>query len=514
MLIRTFDLNKRIVRASTNLLAVSIACASASLAYPQEMDNLGPADILPLIFTPLEDPHKFQRRTGPIAKVDDKHAEEDLDLALDNFFYALDDLIQSASRHSETQAKSESHFVQLVMPNNVVATLHQPTKAINLPPTSVAENSDNDSVFDNFALASQLNFAVAHNSNIYTTRDNEVSDQIANFRGMASLESKTRKNSLKFDAGVIAASYLENTDDNYIDFNANASYTTLFSLRSKLFAGLNYSSNHEERGSGITEDTTALSLSEPIEFDSTVARALYEKGTNQTRSRLSIDARKNWIRTKNFQDIEAVRQRDRDINAIVGTAFYNLSQRMSVLVELRHQDISYLNNPSTSSADSTQTRYAIGAEWLATRKTAGSVRIGIQDKDFDDLGNDDFQGLSWDAIVEWAPAPRTEMIFETSADITESEGFGVSREGKDYKITWKQRWSPRINSTASTQYSTTDYQQDTREDDLTLLNAELTYSLGTKTDASIKMTYIDNHSNITEFSFDRALIQLGLELEL
>lgn len=471
------------------------------------------------------------------------YKQQDLDLALENFFYALEDLIQSASRYSEEDTNQETYFAQVQFPAQVMTALNttpatpaatdratavasatpaNTAAPASLPPTTAEAEPDSLFAFiEDFNFKTNVGAVIEHNDNIYTTRTNPRTDVIARTHINTTAESGSRKKAIKFEGDIETGNYNDNPDNNYVDWSGTASYSTLLSQRSKAFVGAGYFYHHEEKGEGSTDgdDDGLLSLAEPVEFESWVARGIYERGTKQTRARLLADAKIDQLRTTNFQDIPAIKGRDRDINSIIGTAFYNWSQRLSYLIELRHLDIEYVNSNGENSLDSTQTRYAVGTEWLATRKTAGSVRIGIQEKDFDNNPARNNTSLSWEAIVEWAPIPRSEIILETIQDTEESDGFGTARDRTDYKLTWKQKWTPRLDSRTSLQHGTTDFrgtdfEGQLRRDELTLVHAELTYSLNTSTSASLKLTYIDNSSNVTEYSFDRSQIQLGLDMEL
>jgi len=571
--------NSQGLRSGSALIAVSLACSSLAHADLPSDSSIGLTGLMPQVFSRIDyvtnvpqietriasnspvsgtrlqqfnfiqpigaqaNKHlKNKRVNQQIARnpvqpkkqiTNEEYASQDLDLALENFFYALEDLIQSASRNTEiNNAKQDDTYVaQVQFPVNVmtsqstapiqsVPAVQSTSTAVaqtTLPPTRTSVDEVKPSIFaflDSFKLTSNLSENIEFNDNIFTTRENTQSDLISRTTAKGVLESRTRKSALKFEGDLNAGVYKNNPDDNYIDYSTTGSYSTLLSQRSKAFVGLGYFKHHEDRGEGSTDGAVGTSLAEPVEFESLVARGIYERGTKRTRARLVADAKIDQLRTSNFQDVSAIRDRDRDITAIVGTAFYNWSQRMSFLVELRHQDIEYVSSTDTDSLNSTQTRYAVGAEWLATRKTAGSIRVGLQDKNFETRTEADQSNVSWDAVVEWTPRPRTEVIFETLSDTEESDGFGTARDRTDYKVTWKQKWTPRISSSTALQAGETEYQEEMRTDKLSLINAELNYSINASSNASIKLTYLDNSSNVTEFNFDRSQIQVGLDMEL
>lgn len=579
----TNNLNFQGLRSSSLAVAVGLVCSSPSLADSTKTGHASLAQLLPDVFSridyvatqptieriqvaeyayndslqqfnfiqPLDRSDNASRTStyrqavstpapsadeAQLTDSDKQYANEDLDLALENFFYALEDLIQSASRHADINTDKENTYIaQVQFPVNVMTSLStaNPATVSSAPPTAVASTTNApvtlppartsvDSVkpsafafLDSFKFSSQLKTDVEFNDNIYTTRANRESDFVSRNYAKGTLESRTRKSALKFEGDIHAGIYKDHSEDNYFDYSATASYSTLLSERSKAFAGLGYFIHHEDRGEGSTDGDLGTSLGQPVEFESYVARGIYERGTKRTRGRLVADAKLDQLRAKNFREIDAIRGRDRDITALVGTAFYNWSQRVSFLVEMRHQDISYVNTASNiNSLDSTQTRYAFGAEWLATRKTAGSVRVGLQEKDFNSGENTDFRNLSWEAVIDWTPRPRTEIIFETLSDTEESDGFGSARDRTDYKISWKQKWTPRISSTAYLQAGETDFREQERRDNTSIANAAISYSINSSTNASVKLTYLDNSSTLDEFDFDRTQIQVGLDMEL
>ena len=52
------------------------------------------------------------------------------------------------------------------------------------------------------------------------------------------------------------------------------------------------------------------------------------------------------------------------------------------------------------------------------------------------------------------------------------------------------------------------------EDNINYIDTQLTYSLSSKAAAMLKLTYIDNSSNVVEYGFERSQIQLGVNLQL
>lgn len=548
-------------------LAAGLVCSVPSLAIPLSELPVNPTQLLPQTFTRIEyvnventpssaavstlskapeslgqigffrplaesNPQVIASSPAPVKRSPEpntEYAKQDLDLALENFFYALEDLIQSAARYEEADplAGSNVYAAQVQFPAQVMASYGTTDRASNavvgaaenstLPAAATTTNASTGTglaFLDSFNYTTKLSAQIEHNDNIYTTRNSPIEDQILRTNVNSVAESRSRKSALKFEGDLNTGNYYANPSNNYVDWSLTGSYSALISQRSKAFGGLGYFYHHEDAGEGSTDGDLDFSIGEPVEFESWVARGIYERGTKQTRARLVADTKLDLLRTTNFQDIPAIKARDRDIASITGTAFYNWSQRSSYLFELRHQDISYVNALEGNNLDSTQTRYAIGTEWLATRQTAGSIRVGIQDKNYNNQPSADTRNISWEAIVEWAPKPRTQMVFETVQDIEESDGFGTARDRTDFKITWKQKWTPRMDSQTSVQYGITGFEQETREDELSLFNAELNYSLTSSTLASLKLTYIDNSSNVAEFGFDRSQIQFGLNMDL
>jgi hypothetical protein len=523
------------------LFAAGIGCALPSMAQTP-LTKQTPMSLLPEVFTRLD----YVTDTGVIRSETEQspamstpetndseiaYAEEDLELALENFFYALEDLVQSASRYeASVPSRQNNYYTHVQFPAQVMNSLANRSSSDRATNTVAAAATTGDTTLppirarqqDNTASGSLAEFELSgntqvnleHNDNIYTTRTNTQSDQILTISLNGIAESRSRTRAIKFEGSADKGNYNLNPDNNFTDWSATSSYSTLLGSRSKGFLGLGYFYHHEEKGEGSTDGNQAFSIDEPIEFESWVTRGIYELGSQQARTRFVADGKLDVLRTTNFRDTPEIIARDRDIASFIGTAYYKRTRRLSYLTELRHMDISYVNALNNNSLDSTQTRLALGAEWLATRKTAGSFRVGLQEKQYDNPTNQDTSRVSWEAVVEWAPKPRTEIVLETIQDTEESDGFGAARDRTDFKVTWSQRWTPRIDTSTSLQYGTTDFQESQREDQLNLFDTELTYSFSTRAAASLKLTYIDNSSNVVEYGFERSQIQLGVNLEL
>jgi hypothetical protein len=519
--------------------AAGLGCALPSLAQPDQTGHT-PMSLLPEVFTRLDyvtDARVVQAETRKEPALSEpqpdeseaSYAQEDLDLALENFFYALEDLVESASRYeASVPSNPNSYFTHVQFPAQVMSSLADRTssdRATNtmvttsqegttLPPVRARQQNQGSVGLAEFEFSGVTRVNMEHNDNIYTTRTDALSDQILTTSISGVAESRSRTRAIKFEGNIDNGNYNHNADNNFTDWSATSSYSTLLGPRSKGFAGFGYFSHHEEKGVGSTAGNQVSIIDEPIKFESWVTRGIYELGSQQARTRFVADGKLDVLRTTNFQDIPEIKSRDRDIASFVGTAYYKSTRRLSYLTELRYMDISYVNALDNNSLDSAQTRLALGAEWLATRKTAGSLRFGLQEKQYNNPGIKDTSRISWEAVVEWAPRPRTEIVLESIQDTEESDGFGAARDRTDYKITWSQKWTPRIDTSASLQYGTTDFQESVREDQLNLFDTELTYSLSNRAAATLKLTYIDNSSNVVEYGFERSQIQLGVNLEL
>ena len=397
-------------------------------------------------------------------------ANADLDLAIENFFYALEDLVQSAARHSDVAGveldEQGTYVIQVQFPADVMYAANtrlgdsdtsgalaqnQPVtvprdNTHTLPGSAKTEGSDPSlyAFLKDFKYKGSGSIAVEHNDNLLVSTTNKISEQVTVANLSGSMESRNRKSSLRFEGGVNAGYHRTSREDDYFDYSTKASYSTLLGDRSKAFIGVGHFKHHENRGQTDNLNGMSSVLSAPIEFESTVVRGVFEQGTRRTRLRFTADATLDRLRAENFRDLDGINSRDRDVQTLVGTAFLNWSQRMSLLLEVRHQEAKYPNDFNGRSLDSSQSRLAVGAEWLATRKTAGSVRIGYQGKGFDDGQNEDASAVSWQTIIEWTPRPRTEFVFESQRDFLESDGFGSTRDSTAYKVSWNQKWTPRV----------------------------------------------------------------------
>ncbi|MFX4227649.1 MAG: hypothetical protein ACFHHU_07115 [Porticoccaceae bacterium] len=115
------------------IFAAGIGCALPSMAQTDGTEEPTPMSLLPQVFTRIDylsvastnDKETEQTSTSPLPAGNDvEYAEQDLDLALENFFYALEDLMQSASRYEASVETGEhNYFAQVQFPVQVMSSL-------------------------------------------------------------------------------------------------------------------------------------------------------------------------------------------------------------------------------------------------------------------------------------------------------------------------------------------------------------------------------------------------------
>jgi hypothetical protein len=140
---------------------------------------------------------------------------------------------------------------------------------------------------------------------------------------------------------------------------------------------------------------------------------------------------------------------------------------MSLFAEGRYKTIDYRE----VSRDSDQVRWAVGAEIQFRKRLTGTIRFGIEDKEFD-VGdsNDDYSDNVWDASLTWHPKQNTMLKFETAKLLSEVEEIGeiqdnVFVEQKHIGIDWIQEWTPKLTTQLTARLHNDDFQGIRREDE-------------------------------------------------
>lgn len=367
------------------------------------------------------------------------------------------------------------------------------------------------------AITPTTGFETRYRDNIYLQENNTTDSWIFLARPAVTAALQDRENRYELGYQGEAAWYQESSNDNdndYFDNTFSGNAHMEFSERRilKLFAS--WAALHEERGTGLTEGVVGQAIDENVEYDQTDVGGSFQFGAASA-ARLQFRADYMDREYQNFKDL--TRTRDRDETTVGSTFFYPVAPKTDLLVDLAYKDIGY-PNPFDDDAplDSEETSLMAGAEWEMTPNLKSGARVGYIDKNFDDSGRQDWNGVGWTVDLWMRPRVHDTVEVQTGRrpEETTREGNFVNRW--DVSAAWTHQWSDRVYTRLGALYGQDEYEDalNGREDDIYNASLRTGYQFRRWANVYASYSYDEKDSNINSLSYEDNTFIIGVDLSL
>ena len=361
-----------------------------------------------------------------------------------------------------------------------------------------------------------LKVSQGYDDNIEETPDNEESSNVTKVAPTFLLRAQERANRYQVRYTPTFQRYSHDSDDNRVNHFATATSRLILDARNRVNLGLNARRNQatlSETNRDFNEDEG--DINERYTLDGT-----YTFGARGAKGQLEIDGAYVWNRYSNNLTSGSNNQSEEYNSPRAGATFlWRVAPRTQLLVEGRYADFDYTWSEST--LDSTNVSALVGARWQATAKTSGSLRVGREDKDFDDAGKDDTDANRWEAQVNWRPAAHSRVRLKTANALEEGsqvEGAGENTiEQTSYNLRWDYDWDGQVSSNVGYRFRDKDYiggGNDGRNDELHTVSVGVSYSFRRWLDFGFETRFKDNDSNQDAQRYDRNTYFLTATLSL
>jgi hypothetical protein len=362
----------------------------------------------------------------------------------------------------------------------------------------------------------EVDLEITHDDNIFRTKLAEESDLIVGLLPTIRLVNENAKRTLSFEYGAESATYRDSDDDDYVSQHFDFEGVSNFGEENKLSFLAGYEIGNEERGTGSSEGAINVGLGVvdgPTEFDDLTAGLLYEYGGDNTRSDFEVGIDYSDLEFKDFVAVNA--GRDRKTTAIFSTYDYKIATTTAIFLTVEYKDFDYSSVSATQGfeLDNTQTTAQIGVKWDVTKLIKGRAGVGVTSKEVDATG-DDVSTSSWDVGIEWTPSANDLVVIETSREPNESTNVGLFLDVTSWNVSWQHMMSRHWGFDLYTDNSNTEFEADTREDDLSVVGASINYYFTKSVELDLAFESQELESNQSRFDYDRNLVMLTLSLEL
>lgn len=277
-----------------------------------------------------------------------------------------------------------------------------------------------------FIIQPSITVGESYQSNMFL-EDSGVTDTfLTTIAPSLTIESNWNRHALRLEAGSELGFFSHDSDDDYIDYNADLSGVLDITRRAHISGGFGYTHGHEARGTVDVPGTAA----EPVEFDRFSGDILGEVSSGRFRFQAFANTR-----LLDFDDVRLIgggvgNEDDRDrfeleTGVEVG---YSVRSGYEAFIRGSYLVTDYDNALDDDGVDRDSTGFRVlgGLKVDLTRLIEASVGVGYYERFYDDSTLDDEGGFAMDAEIDWSVTPITSISFSASSDILATTLTGAS----------------------------------------------------------------------------------------
>jgi hypothetical protein len=311
------------------------------------------------------------------------------------------------------------------------------------------------------------------------------------------LAAKTSKSlyrlSYEADTDLFHSSPKDNNTDHYLDGEA----VFKFDSRNRLKLDGGYEK---------VEDTAAQD--QHVQNDRyTIAHsgAKYTYGAPTARGQIEVGGDYSELRYQNSGGINDYKERN--TTALVSTFYYRVAPKTRALVEARYTDFRYVSN---TQLNSNNVALLGGLTWKATAKTTGTIKIGGEQKRFDDSSLGNKSGSLWEAGVSWSPKTYSTFGLTTRHQIDEGSDGSSSIEDQTSTVNWEHHWLQRLSTEIHYSHSSLKYQDIVRDDTVDQYGLGVKYNMRRWLDIGLSYTRAKDDSTADDQSYTRNIYMISV----
>jgi hypothetical protein len=354
-----------------------------------------------------------------------------------------------------------------------------------------------------FLMYPEISAAIMNDSNIYSTRTDEISDFISIFSPVVSLESDWSKHWLQMEAGADIDRYHNYPQENVQDYWVGADGRIDMSRSAILFGGARFSHDHEDRS-----EPDALSpfiAAEPTTYNLTSADA----GLRLRSDSVSLRVGGTFDRYDYF-DVPSVLgptinmdDRDRDMYSLGTRLRLRASESTDIFAQYATDSRVYKYIPDDFGfvRDSEGYRAGAGLRLRNARRTlVAELMAGWMYQDYEDPRFEDLSEPYFGVDLIWRPTPRITLTGFIDRVLEESTIPDVSGYlDTSYGLRAERKLTKNLTVNGRFAYVRSEFEGSDRLDTIIDAGAGLRYFVSRTVYLGADYRLIDRNSNVTIF---------------
>jgi hypothetical protein len=347
---------------------------------------------------------------------------------------------------------------------------------------------------------------VRHNDNIYSTPNNQVSDRILVLTPALQLATKIGANTFRLRLSSAIGQYQNKPSENYTNTSLNAQADLDLGTRLRARVEADYTDGVDPRGSS----NNALSAT-PDHYRQTQGKGVFSLGAPGAHGRLDLEL--GQLRRKYLNNRATTAASDRVVDDLGATFNWRVGPKTTLLFQGKHSRINY--EFASSTLDGTESAFLLGGAWESSAKTAGTFRIGLTKKEFDDAARASSTTLSWMGAVRWSPRTYSHVDLSLNrAPAETSGGVGNFIDRTSTGARWTHAWSTTLTTEASASYLSDNYQGAARTDNTQEYGVKATYKMRRWLSFGGDYARSARSSDDANFGYKRNILMLFIEATL
>jgi hypothetical protein len=271
-----------------------------------------------------------------------------------------------------------------------------------------------------FRLYPDVNVGLTYDTNIYSTRRNEVADWM--YTVTPSLVGRAADNDYEMNMrlGASASRYQDNSSQNADDYWIDGQATYKLSGQTNIYGALGYTLSHEDRGSPDLSFGT-----EPTAFSDTSISAgmFHDFGKGYVRFGAAGSRLKFSNVATSTPGVSLINStRDRDVNSVGGRLGIRVSPTTDLFVQGTSEQRNYLVTPDGLGyvRNSTGDRVDVGVAINLDQRLVGEAYVGQMFQHYSDARFKSLDITDMGASVRWHTSPWTTYRFNIDRTLDET----------------------------------------------------------------------------------------------
>ena len=350
-----------------------------------------------------------------------------------------------------------------------------------------------------------------YNDNLFLQGSNEFDTWITYLTPRLAYELEGDIRKFTFEGGIDHGTYQNSSDDNYLDWDLKATAEFVPTARLGVTFTAGFLTGHDSRGSDDSEGAAATAFQDPDEFETTDFSASLRYGLEDMYA-------PNLTVSYNFADTQYLNNRARTADSDIEEASLNAELSMMVMpntklvLDARYSELDY---DSVTADDNSYTNLLVGVSWDATYQTTGTLKIGFQEKDYDNSPARD--GISWDVSIDWKPLSYSTVTLTTTQDFSDSAGIvnvANTTINTNHNVLWGHDWTDFLTSRISYSLSEGEYLGTTRFDETQTWSVGVDYKVLRWLSLSGDVSSAAKTSNTADLSYDNNIYGISANIAL